>query len=124
MAKAKTKKVRIVLGALTRVEYMEVLEVPADMTDDELDELVQKRYDDVDGGEYYDDPDFWEQGDSCTHQPASDDDKAERRVKRLRGGEFQIIDLEPAKNDGAAQAKFYIGRLKETNGEHEYPIRS
>lgn len=119
MAHHKTKNVRIVLGALTRVEYTEVLAVPVNMTNTELDALVQQRYDDVDSDKYYDDPDFWEQGDSCTHQPASNDDKAERRIRRIRGGNFEVIDREPTQNE-APKAKFYIGRLKETNGEHGY----
>ena len=61
----KTKKVRITLSALTRVEFTEILEVPADMTDEELNDLVDQRCDEVDGGEYTDDPHFWEKGDSC-----------------------------------------------------------
>jgi hypothetical protein len=66
-----TKKVRITLAALTRVEYTEVLEVPADMTDAELDALVDKRYDNVDGGDYEDDPEFWERGTSTGWEAVS-----------------------------------------------------
>jgi hypothetical protein len=55
-------KVTITLAALTRLEYSEEVEVSDSISDNELDELVQKRYDEVDGGKYLDDPDYWERG--------------------------------------------------------------
>lgn len=61
---ADTKVVEIRLSAFTRVEYTEALEVPANMSADELNELVNQRYRDVDGSEYRDDPDYWEQASS------------------------------------------------------------
>lgn len=57
-----TKLVEVHLSALTRVEYMEVIEVPADITQDELNALVNQRYRDVDGGEFTSDPEYWERG--------------------------------------------------------------
>lgn len=60
--KRKTKTVEVRLAALTRVEYTERVEVPADITAGELEQLVQERYDTVDGGLYTDDPHYWEQG--------------------------------------------------------------
>jgi|GEM_PF-3557166 len=57
-----TKSVEIRLAAMTRVEYIEVLLVPADMSEAELSELVQQRYKEIDGGLYTNDPDYWEQG--------------------------------------------------------------
>lgn len=60
--KPASKLVEVRLSALTRVEYMEVVEVPADITDDELDDLVCARYDAVDGGEFQLDPEYWERG--------------------------------------------------------------
>jgi len=116
MAKAKTKKIHIVLSALTRVEYSEVLEVPANMTAEELDELVDQRYDDVDGGEYYDDPDFWERGQGCGYQNEPADSSTSGTVKRGDGG-FEVTIAKPAKT---TKKKLYVGRLKERNGEHEY----
>ena len=56
------KLVEVRLSALTRVEYMEVVEVPANITQDELNELVNERYRNVDGGEYTSDPEYWERG--------------------------------------------------------------
>lgn len=57
-----TKLVEIRLAGLTRLEYSEVAEVPASMTGDELDELLNKRYDEVNGGAFSPDPDYWEKG--------------------------------------------------------------
>lgn len=62
MEKYSTKLVEVRLSALTRVEYMEVVEVPADITPRQLNDLVNKRYEAVDGGEFVSDPDFWERG--------------------------------------------------------------
>jgi hypothetical protein len=61
---AKTKRVRITLAALTRVEYTEEVEVPVAMTEAELDEMVDRRYAEVDGGKYEDDGDYWERAQS------------------------------------------------------------
>lgn len=55
-------KVRINLAAITRMEYSEEIEVPDDTTDAKLDDLLEERYDKVDGGEYTDDNDYWEKG--------------------------------------------------------------
>lgn len=60
--KPDTKLVEIRLAALTRVEYSELAEVPASMTGDELDDLLDERYEAVDGGAFYRDPDYWEKG--------------------------------------------------------------
>lgn len=70
-----TKLVRIKLSALTRVEYSEVIEVPIDMSDDELQDLADRRYDEVDGGDFYSDPDYWEKG-SVDFDPAGANDTA------------------------------------------------
>lgn len=87
-----TKKVRIKLAALTRVEYEEVLEVPADMTDEELDELVDQRYEEVDGGLYWDDEQYWERSSSCEHVPADPDDEPSGKVSRA-DGDFAVEDI-------------------------------
>lgn len=57
-----TKLVEVRLSALTRVEYMEVVEVPANITQAELAELVNTRYRVVDGAEFTSDPEYWERG--------------------------------------------------------------
>jgi hypothetical protein len=61
-AAGSTKLVEIRLAALVRVEHTEVVEVPANITEEELQQLVNDRYNKVDGGEYVDDADYWERG--------------------------------------------------------------
>lgn len=58
--KPSKKLVEIRLSALTRVEYTEVVEVPADITKEELEALVDERYENVDGGRFVGDPEYWE----------------------------------------------------------------
>jgi len=81
---AATKKVRISLSALTRVEYSEILEVPAGMTDGQLDDLVRQRYEEVDGGEFDPDNEFWERGE-CHFDAEDDDAQAEGTVALVDG---------------------------------------
>lgn len=57
-----TKIVRITVSALTRVEYSTTVEVPADAPTDELEDLAEKIYQETDGGEFQEDPDYWERG--------------------------------------------------------------
>lgn len=83
--KRKTKTVEVRLAALTRVEYTERVEVPADITAAELEQIVQERYDAVDGGLYTDDPDYWEQGNCYATDAESNDDKPNVIVRRSRG---------------------------------------
>jgi hypothetical protein len=91
MENTETKKVRIKLAALTRMEYEEVLEVPADMTDAELDSLVNQRYDDVDGGEYADDPEYWERSSSCGYEAADEEgDEVTGKVNRKSDGRLTV----------------------------------
>ncbi|MCZ8254552.1 MAG: hypothetical protein O9327_02570 [Polaromonas sp.] len=88
--KVATKIVAIRLAALTRVEYREFIEVPADMSDEEMADLVDRRYDDVDGGLYFDDPDYWERG-TCSAEVVVDPTQvATVRVERDAGGDLKI----------------------------------
>lgn len=73
MTKAQTKTIRITLSALTRVEYSEVLEIPAGLSDMEIDDLIDQRYDEVDGGLYQEDPQYWERG-SCIFSSLDSDE--------------------------------------------------
>jgi hypothetical protein len=100
--KARTKKVRIYLAGLTRVEYSEILEVPAGMTTEQLNELVEQRYEDVDGGDYRDDPDSWDQGE-CHFEKESPDAQIDGVVTKVRG-EFKVRMLPAA--PGPAPATF------------------
>lgn len=81
---AATKKVRICLSAHTRVEYSEILEVPAGMTQGQLDDLVRQRYEDIDGGEFRPDFEFWEKG-SCHFDLEEADAQAEGTVTLVDG---------------------------------------
>ena len=63
-----TKLVEVQLSARTRVEYTEVVEVPIDISPAEMNELMDKRYANVDGGEYTADPEYWERS-VCTVTP-------------------------------------------------------
>lgn len=98
MEAIKTKLVRINLAAMTRVEYSEVIEVPADMTADELEALVDQRFEDVDGGDYREDPHYWERGESSGFQVVRDSGvKADFRLQRSDPDD----DQDPLGGDGA-----------------------
>lgn len=74
-----TKKVRINLSAFMRVEYSEVIEVPANITNEELKTLAEMRYDDVDGGNYAQDSEYWVKG-TVEAVAAQDDDQVSHRL--------------------------------------------
>ena len=69
----KTRRISIQLSALTRKEYTEILEIPADMSDDDIENLVGQRKDAIESDEYVEDRYFWERGDSVW-EPADDMD--------------------------------------------------
>jgi len=77
---ANTKKIRINLAALTRVQYTEVIEVPSNTTEKEIQILVDQRYDAVDGGDYTGDTEFWEKGESCGFAYEDIDSKADLKA--------------------------------------------
>lgn len=74
-----TKLVQVQLSAMTRVEYTEVVEVPADITQEELNELVNERYRHVDGGDFISDPEYWERG-TCEAVDAEESNEAPTMV--------------------------------------------
>lgn len=57
---APTKQVRVYLSAYTLVERVEVIEVPADTSDEYLDDLVRDRYQNVDSSDFRRKEDYWE----------------------------------------------------------------
>lgn len=59
------KLVRVNLAAITHVEWSATVRVPDGC---DLDELVRQFYDEIDGGEYTDDPDFREKGDCWANE--------------------------------------------------------
>ncbi len=86
-----TKKIRINLAALTRVEYSEILEVPSDISNGQLTALVEQRYRDIDGGNFYDDPDYWERG-HCYHETVDANEAIDGTVA-IDGGEIIVIEM-------------------------------
>lgn len=80
-----TKLVEIRLAALVRVEHTEVIEVPVNITEEELQQLVNERYDKVDGGQYVDDADYWERG-HCYATDAQAGDVPSLMAIRVAGG--------------------------------------
>lgn len=56
------KEVQIELAALTRLTYMQKFTVLADTSDSALEVLAEDLYDKVDGGDYTDDPHYWQRG--------------------------------------------------------------
>jgi len=61
----KTKQVHVNLASLTRVEFSGTVSVPVEFDEDKLESLVDKSYDEIDGGDYWEDPDYWEKSDTC-----------------------------------------------------------
>lgn len=98
--KPTTKIVEVRLAALTRVEYTERVEVPADITAEELQELVNSRYRTVDGGEYVDDPEYWERATCYTTE--ADDASIAPTVQAFRTAHGLHIERAEAKEDGHA----------------------
>jgi len=62
----KVKTVTVTLAALTRVDYSEDVVVPVEFDESLLERLTESAYDNVDGGEYCEGPDYWEKG-GCYH---------------------------------------------------------
>ena len=62
-----TKRIRINLAALTRVEYSEEIDVPVEFEEEQMDEFVNLAYQEVDGGLFQDDTQYWEKG-NCFHE--------------------------------------------------------
>lgn len=58
-----TKRVSIRLSALTRREYTEEIAVPVEFDSSVLEHVVADGYEEVDGTEFHEDPDYWEKGD-------------------------------------------------------------
>lgn len=87
------KLVEIRLAALTRVEYTEVIQVPANITADELNTIVNRRYETVSGDEFTPDPEFWERG-TCY---ATDSDLPNAVATLVATRTDGMIDIEPVR---------------------------
>jgi hypothetical protein len=93
-----TKNVRIELSGYVRMEYSEVIKVPADMSDEDIRALAEQRYRQVDGGLYTLDPEAWNKGDArFEHQDGSVKPNREvLKVARNACGDFEIAYLDQA----------------------------
>lgn len=119
---SKTKMVRITLVSLARSEYTECIKVPADMSEDAINHLVDQRYEDVDAGLFRDDPDYWERG-HCYWEEAAGE-TADAILTQSDDGDIVIKELPPlevsaapsyvsAENKpfGSAQARLFMREL-------------
>lgn len=80
-----TKMVEVRLSALIRVEHTEVVEVPANITAEELQQLVNDRYTKVDGGDFVQDADYRERG-TCYASDAEQGAEPDLLAFRVDGG--------------------------------------
>ena len=55
-------KVRILLAAITRQEASVEVEVPDNISNEELDDLVKQTYDESESLDWTQDPEYWEKG--------------------------------------------------------------
>lgn len=94
-----TKKVEITLTATTCVQYVEVVEVPSDITADELQRLVNDRYQTIGGDEFSPVGDTWERGD-CGALDAPAGAEATVKAVRVRGG-LLAQDIASARSDAS-----------------------
>ena len=60
---SETKLVQVNLAALTRVEWSALVRVPGGV---DLQEVTDRFYDYLDGGEFTSDPEYWEKGNCWT----------------------------------------------------------
>lgn len=80
-----TRMIEVRLSALIRVEHTEVVEVPDNITTDEIRQLVNDRYTKVDGGTYVQDADYWERG-TCYATDAEQGAQPDLLAFRVDGG--------------------------------------
>ena len=76
---AKTKLIEVHLAAMTRVVWDGLVEVPEHFTPAEIEDVVDKIYDLVDGGDFQEDLHYWEKG-SCYASPAALEDEEQKEL--------------------------------------------
>lgn len=55
-------KLRVHMGALTRLECTKEIEVPDNTKESDFPDIARKTYDDTDGSEFKNDDYYWERG--------------------------------------------------------------
>lgn len=112
----KTKKVEITLTATTTVQYVEVVEVPEDLSPDELQHLVNDRYQTVGADEFTPVESCWERGDSRVADVASFVPATVQAV-RVPGGLIAQELLEAAKLPAGAHQGHVVTEEEEIDFE-------
>lgn len=95
------KLVQIRLSAMTRVQYTETVAVPDNLTPAELNDLVNARYSQVDGGDFQKDRAYWKR-DTCTAVDSTDPNaepsmvafRTETGLHIERAGQFEPEEAE------------------------------
>jgi hypothetical protein len=77
------------MGALRRDEFFRVIEVPADLSDEDVLEFLNGF---LDGSEYEEDADFWERGDEYAEKP-EEGDKPTCRIVVEDGALTDLVDI-------------------------------
>ncbi len=98
-----TKRVRICLSARMRAEWTAVVEVPADASQQELDDLAYDFSRDIDGGEYTDDNDYWETNSPDFEQDVDRQEQTEYRAIRQDGGRLTWRDMDELADETETQ---------------------
>lgn len=107
-----TELVQVTLGALVRVEYVEALRVPADLTEDELAVLAGKRYSDVDGGAFAQDPDYWERGE-CNAVLVDGDSHLKTNGVLTRRADGSLVYAEIVSDECAGQSSTALAAIED-----------
>ncbi len=107
--KIATKLIELRLSAMTRIEYMEVVSVPSDITDDELNKLIDRRYDDVDMGLYSQDPDYLERSRSCYAIDSDMPNAKASLIFRRENGTFKVDQVEDQEKTPVMNARVILG---------------
>ncbi|MBK6616545.1 hypothetical protein [Ottowia sp.] len=118
-----TKLVRVTLAGLVRMEYVETLRVPANISDDELATLASKRYRDVDAGEFVQDPHYWEQGEChAVVEEAKPAVKVTGKLVRQADGELMYVEeAEPEAVDN--QQAISLAAIEDNAAQSRVPGR-
>jgi hypothetical protein len=113
-----TKLVEIRMSAFTRVELTELMRVPSDITEDELHMVTSRRYEEVDAGEFTQDPEYFERGSNYA-EPSSGEGFAAVGLIASRDENGQIDYKEAADGDSTGEPdgrKVYVS----AHGEGDY----
>jgi len=102
-AKPSVKVVEVVLSVMTRSTYSEFVEVPADITQAELDALIDARYESVGAAAFEPDEDYWERGE-CDTWDATPHELAQVAAFRSEHG-LRVVERPNAAALAAAEAE-------------------